>query len=161
MTARVRPFAPGDESALAAVYAECTAEADWLPTDAKGKADFAADTKGERMLVAVTGDDVPVGFVSVWEPEAFIHHIYVRRDFRARGIGALLLESLDGILPKPWRLKCLEANDRALAFYRRLGWHEVSRAMGEAGPYILMQSRGAYSMDAWDSNLKRRNKWSV
>jgi len=66
---RVRPFEDGDRQALAAIYLECRSEATWLPTTAK-EPDFARDTEGEVLLVAVGSDDEPEGFVSVWEPDA-------------------------------------------------------------------------------------------
>jgi len=44
----------------------------------KEKSDFARDTEGEVLLVAVGSDDKPEAFISVWEQDAFIHHLYVR-----------------------------------------------------------------------------------
>ena len=135
---RVRPFEEKDRQALAALYRECRAEATWLPT-AMREADFALDTEGEALLVAVGSDDQPEGFVSVWEPDAFIHHFYVRAGSRRMGIGTQLLESLRSRLPRPWRLKCVRANDEALAFYLRQGWLEVTSGIGEDGPYAVLE----------------------
>ena len=75
---RVRPFEEKDRPVLEAIYRECGSEATWLPSAVKGKSDFAQDTEGEALLVAVGSDDEPEGFVSVWEQDAFIHHLYVR-----------------------------------------------------------------------------------
>ncbi len=136
---RVRPFAERDRVALAAIYCECQAEAAWLPSDVKGRSDFARDTEGEAILVAVGSDDEPVGFVSVWEQDKFIHHLYVRNGSRQRGIGRELLNSLGTRLPMPWKLKCLSANDGALAFYISLGWREVSSDIGEDGPFAVLE----------------------
>ena len=135
---RVRPFEERDTQTLAAIYLECRSEADWLPAAAK-QSDFARDTEGEAMFVAVGSNDDPVGFVSVWEPDAFIHHLYVRTPSRQEGIGTQLLESLHVRLPKPWRLKCLRANDRAFAFYLRRGWLEISSGVGDDGPYAVLE----------------------
>ena len=135
---RVRPFEERDTSALSAIYRECRAEATWLPRPAKAP-DFAQDTKGEVLLVAVGSDDEPEGFVSVWEPDAFIHHLYVRPGSRQKGIGKQLLESLRSRMRKPWRLKCVRANDRALRFYLRHGWLEISSGIGEDGPYAVLE----------------------
>jgi len=136
---RVRPAVAGDASRLEAIYRECRAEAGWLPAASRAGADFARDSRGETVLVAVGSDGSPEGFVSVWEPDAFVHHLYVRRDSRRQGIGGLLLRSLAGRLPMPWRLKCLRANREALAFYAREGWMEVSAGEAEDGPYAVLE----------------------
>lgn len=135
---RVRPFEERDRSALSAIYRECRAEATWLPRPAK-ESDFEQDTKGEVLLVAVGSDDEPRGFVSVWEPDAFIHHLYVRPGSRQKGIGKQLLESLRSRMRKPWRLKCVRANDGALTFYLRHGWREISSGISEDGPYAVLE----------------------
>ena len=137
--AHVRPFETKDGPALAAIYRECLSEASWLPSPSEDRSDVASDTRGEKVHVALASDEEPVGFISVWEPEAFIHHLYVRRVSRGRGVGALLLKSLDGALPKPWRLKCLEANQVARSYYLRRGWREVSNGNGEDGPFVVLQ----------------------
>ncbi|CAH0539545.1 hypothetical protein [Vibrio marisflavi] len=48
----------------------------WLDTSGYSLADFELDTEGERILVALVGEHV-VGFISIWEPENFVHHLYV------------------------------------------------------------------------------------
>jgi GNAT superfamily N-acetyltransferase len=134
---QVRPFEERDRSALETIYRECRLEATWLP--AAHESNFARDTEGESLLVAVGSNDEPEGFLTVWEPEAFIHHLYVRNGSRRQGIATLLLDSLATRVPKPWRLKCLRANDIALAFYLDDGWLEVSSGVGEDGPYAVLE----------------------
>ena len=136
---RVRPFAEQDREALEAIYRECRAEAAWLPPAAREDSDFARDTAGETLFVAVRSDDNPLGFLSVWAPDRFIHHLYVRSELRGRGIGKALLGSLSTRLPMPWKLKCLTANDAALAFYASQGWSKVSSEVGEEGPYFVLE----------------------
>jgi len=134
---RVRPFQERDRTALETIYRECRSEAAWLQSTQESN--FARDTDGEALLVAVGNSDEPEGFVSVWESEAFIHHLYVRNGSRNKGIAKQLLDSLISRLPKPWRLKCVRANDVALAFYLRHGWLEVSSGVGEDGPYAVLE----------------------
>jgi ribosomal protein S18 acetylase RimI-like enzyme len=136
---RVRPFAEQDREALEAIYRECRAEATWLPPAARDDSDFARDTAGETLFVAVGSDDNPLGFLSVWAPDRFIHHLYVRSELRDRGIGKALLRSLSTQLPMPWKLKCLTANHGALAFYASQGWSKVSSDVGEEGPYFVLE----------------------
>jgi len=134
---QVRPFEERDRLALETIYRECRSEATWLPS--AHESSFARDTDGEALLVAVGSKDEPEGFVSVWEPEAFIHHLYVRNESRRKGIATQLLDSLATRLPKPWKLKCVRANDVALAFYLAHGWLEVSSGIGEDGPYAVLE----------------------
>src|SRR5688572_2182229 len=104
---KVRPFQERDRATLEAIYRNCRKEAAWLSPEIKERSDFSRDTDGEAILVAVGHDDEPEGFLSVWEAERFIHHLYVRNSSRRRGIGQALLDALGGQMPKPWRLKCL------------------------------------------------------
>lgn len=134
---RVRPFEERDRSALEAIYRECRSEASWASS--AQEANFARDTNGEAMLVAVGSNDEPEGFVSVWESGAFIHHLYVRTGSRGKGIAKQLLNSLATRLPKPWKLKCVRANEIALAFYLDHGWLEVSSGVSEDGPYAVLE----------------------
>jgi len=136
---RVRPFAEDDREVLEGIYRRCRAEATWLPPAARDSSDFARDTAGEKLLVAVGGDNNPVGFLSFWEPDRFIHHMYVCNELRDRGVGKALLRSLSAELPMPWKLKCLTANDGALAFYTSQGWRKVSSDVCEEGPYFVLE----------------------
>ena len=136
---RVRQFEEKDRSVLESIYRECRSEAEWLPPAVRERSDFSRDTQGEALLVAIGSNDEPQGFVSVWEQEAFIHHLYVRSGSRKRGLGTQLLEALNPRLPRPWKLKCVRANDGALAFYLGHGWREISSGDGEDGPYAVLE----------------------
>jgi GNAT superfamily N-acetyltransferase len=135
----VRPFKETDRLALEAIYRDCRSEAVWLPPAAKERAKFSTDTRDEMILVAVGCTDEPEGFVSVWEPEGFIHHLYVRSCSRRKGIGVALLQALEARMPEPWRIKCLRANSAATALYRVHGWKEVSSGVSEDGAFALLE----------------------
>jgi ribosomal protein S18 acetylase RimI-like enzyme len=135
----VRPFRESDRRALEAIYGACRTEAAWLPAASKERSDFSRDTEGEAILVAVGHDDEPVGFISVWEPDRFVHHLYVRSRSRRNGIGQALLDALEARMQKPWRLKCPRANSEAMAFYLARGWNEVSSGASEDGPFALLE----------------------
>jgi len=91
--------------------------------------------------VAVGSDDEPEGFVSVWEPEAFIHHLYVRPRLPAKGRRRGAARFPAHSTTHAWRLKCLRANVRALAFYLGQGWTEISSGDGEDGPFAVLEKR--------------------
>jgi len=136
---KVRPFNERDRPSLEAIYQACRTEAAWLPLAVKEASNFARDTEGETILVAVDPSDEPHGFISVWEADRYIHHLYVRSSAQRKGIGQALLDALNSRVPKPWRLKCLRANSEAAAFYLAQGWNEVSSSTSEDGPFALLE----------------------
>ena len=138
-TVEVRAATATDASAIQAIFAAGVATADWLPTQARTALDFAHSSANEVVHVAVAHNGEVLGFVSVQPCEAFVHHIYVHADAQRRGVGRLLLASLESWLRVPWRLKCVRANQRACAFYIALGWREVATGESEHGPYVVLE----------------------
>ncbi len=83
--------------------------------------DFAKQTKGERVWVAEHGANI-CGFIAIWQPDNFVHHLYVSSDWHGQGIGRALLDHGLADTAKPGSLKVATLNTAALAFYHRLGW---------------------------------------
>ncbi|EHR73315.1 acetyltransferase [Burkholderiales bacterium JOSHI_001] len=135
----VREATPADFDALQALYQGCRETADWLPPHSRRSGDLAHDAYAETLWLAQDRGGSALGFVGVWRPEAFIHHLYVRPDAQRCGVGRALLQALHHHLPLPWQLKCLDANTRALAFYQALGWQEMGRGGDDDGPWRLLQ----------------------
>ncbi len=134
----VRRAADADRDAIERLYRDCRRDAKWLPawrTDAS----FAQASAGEAVFVAVSGTGELCGVVSIWEEEPFVHHLYVREEFRGNGVGAALLDSLVGKVPFPWRLKCVRLNTQALDFYAKRGWRTVGEGTGSEGAYLELQ----------------------
>ncbi|WP_164101547.1 GNAT family N-acetyltransferase [Candidatus Laterigemmans baculatus] len=133
-------FASKDELVDAArIYESCLQHAHWLPERSRLTRDFSKDTEGETINICADHGGIVLGFISVWTPESFIHHLYVDSNARRMGVGTLLLESLHSWLPKPWTLKCATANTIANKFYRSLGWTSDGTARGTDGDYELMR----------------------
>ncbi|MBI3237096.1 MAG: GNAT family N-acetyltransferase [Chlamydiales bacterium] len=101
--------------------------------------DFKKTTVGELIFVAEDQDGKILGFISIWEEDKFIHHLFVTPGHQRKGIGGLLIRSLLPWLPLPYRLKCIAKNKEALAFYQKTGWIEVERGIGEDGEYFLLE----------------------
>jgi ribosomal protein S18 acetylase RimI-like enzyme len=139
VTTRIRTASALDRAALEALYRRCRRLAEWLPARERAKADFASDTRDEEIVVAIARDGALDGFVSVWRPQSFVHHLYVRPEARGQGVGAALLAALVGRFPFPWRLKCVCANTRALAFYAKRGWREVDSGVGAQGRHVVLE----------------------
>lgn len=110
----------------------------WLdPTEFKLE-DFEKHIKGELVLVAID-QEIPVGFISIWMPNNFIHHFYVDQKYQGKGVGTLLLNAAIQKTLLPITLKCLEENTKAVAFYRKKGFIEKERGPSEHGDYILFE----------------------
>ncbi|UTN03829.1 GNAT family N-acetyltransferase [Flavobacterium bizetiae] len=110
----------------------------WLdPTEFKLD-DFEKHIKGELVLVAID-QEIPVGFISIWMPNNFIHHFYVDQKYQGKGVGTLLLNAAIQKTLLPITLKCLEENTKAVAFYRKKGFIEKERGPSEHGDYILFE----------------------
>jgi GNAT superfamily N-acetyltransferase len=99
---------------------------------------FNDDTQGEEILLARQGRTI-VGFVAVWVPENFIHHLYVRKDFQRRGIGQALIAAVRAKWSGPLTLKCVERNVEAIKFYTTMGWIVLSRGVTDHGPFLLLE----------------------
>src|SRR5262245_22381092 len=126
----VRSFVERDRSKLEAIYRDCRREAAWLPPTVKERSDFSRGTEDEVILVAVGHNDEPEGFISVWQPDGFIHHLYVRRRSREKGIGQALLDAVEERMSKLWRLKCLRANCKL--------WRSIWHGAGTKSHQVLV-----------------------
>ncbi len=139
MSIAIRSAQVEDYPSLAKIYFACRRDDfPWADPVGDTLADFTAQIRGEAVYVAEVQGEL-AGFVSVWEPDSFVHHLYVAAAHRKRGIGSALLAALESSLPRPYRLKCAEANTTALAFYAKQGWREVGPGHGEEGPYLLLE----------------------
>lgn len=128
-----------DSESVHAIFDQANSDAQWLPSELRSNADFAKVSEGETIFVCYSHESGVLGFVSVYEAESFIHHLYVARRCQRQGVGTALLKSLEAWVPMPWYLKCVTRNEMALAFYLARGWVEESRADGPEGPYVLLK----------------------
>ena len=99
---------------------------------------FDSAVQGERIYVALYKRQL-AGIAAVWEPDAFIHYLFVDREFRHKGVGRAITESLAQTYQRPLTLKCLTENTEAMAFYRKTGWQEAETGRSEEGPYALLR----------------------
>jgi GNAT superfamily N-acetyltransferase len=135
----IRPATKRDLIAITAIYNNTIRHAEWLPNTVRRQADFASASVGEIVHVSYNRKTGVQGFISVWEPESFVHHLYVDPRFQAQGVGTSLLDSLHVWLPRPWTQKCVDANISALAFYLARGWKVIGSGDGEHGSYSLLE----------------------
>ena len=128
-----------DTNALADIYYQSRiATFDWMNADEIQLDDFHRDTKGEKVWVAELKGHV-VGFVSFWEVEGFIHHLFVLPDYVSQGVGSQLLATCLNQMSKPATLKCVSANTNALSFYKQKGWKTIDYGTSDGVEYQIMQ----------------------
>jgi len=110
----------------------------WINAVIFKETDFDKDTEGEQIYV-VTVENKVVGFISVWEPDSFIHHLYIIPEYQNTGLGKLLLNYVINKLSMPISLKCLKLNIRGLSFYENSGWKAVDEGKDNLGEYVLLE----------------------
>ena len=110
----------------------------WLDTSEYKLSDFDEETKGELVLVAAYQENV-IGFISLWPPESFIHHLYVDEKHQRRGTGKALLSKAVQVLESPVTLKCLDRNLKAIKFYKEVGFFDTGTGSSAEGPYTVLQ----------------------
>lgn len=138
----VRQSQPADLPALRLIYLESRrATYPWQDATTMKLEDFDAATRDEPVLVAELEGE-PIGFVSWWPPDNFVHNLFVAPGAVRRGVGTMLLEACLARIGRPARLKCQSRNIGALAYYAAQGWREVGRGESEEGEYLLLQFDG-------------------
>ena len=108
----------------------------WIDSKKFRLKDFSADIKGESIAVAEEFNRGVVGFVGIWSPEHFIHHLYVLPERHRRGIGKALLDHALTQIGRPARLKCQRRNRNAREFYAHLGWRSGEIGYDAIGDWI-------------------------
>lgn len=98
--------------------------------------DFDHETEGEFVLVAVLNKK-PVGFISLWMADNFIHHLYIDENYQHQNIGSILLDEAIKIMNSPVKLKCLVKNEKAIKFYEKKGFIALEKGVSNHGEYIL------------------------
>ncbi|MBA3815532.1 MAG: GNAT family N-acetyltransferase [Parachlamydiaceae bacterium] len=103
--------------------------------------DYRKATEGETIFIAENDTGKILGFISVWEHDAFpfIHHLFISPEYLRKGIGKALLNSLFTWLPFPYRLKCIAKNQNALKFYLKNNWKEIDHGVSEDGDFFLLE----------------------
>ena len=99
--------------------------------------DFDLASKGEEILVAME-NETPIGFIAWWPPQNFVHSLFVDPASIGKGAGKQLLKACLEKMGRPASLKCLQANQNALAFYKAQGWEIQSAGETTDGAYYVL-----------------------
>ncbi len=136
----VRPATRKDRQRLAEIFLDARRHAfPWIIPSRFRLSDFRRETEGEMILVAEAAGEV-VGFASIWEPDAFLHHLYVDPKLLRRGVGRALIAAMAGHCDKPVELKCQTKNRPAMSFYRRLGFSTDDSGVSDIGPWVRFRA---------------------
>ena len=106
-------------------------------TDTFRLTDFDRAIEGETVIVALC-DGKPVGFASWWQPDNFLHNLFIDPEYSYKGLGQMLLQRCLHSIGRPARLKCLVDNRNAIEFYQHFGWQLEATGQSEDGDYALM-----------------------
>lgn len=143
MNIHVRPAQDDDTPAMRTLFLRVRMETPaWRPSEPPRLEDFDAQVEGERLWVAQAEHQL-AGFISLWEADSFIHHLFVDQRWSRRGAGRMLLRALPGWPVTRFQLKCLRLNEPALAFYRACGFSEIGSGESMGHAYALLESGGA------------------
>lgn len=135
----IRKFIEQDAKDLKDIYLKIRKEEfTWVNNKDIHIDDFYSSTEGESIIVAVINNNV-VGFASIWEPDKFIHNLFIKKEYRRFGIGKKLINEAVNIWGTPLTLKCVKENENAIKFYIDNGWQCIKEELGPEGPYYLMR----------------------
>ncbi|NCN04024.1 MAG: GNAT family N-acetyltransferase [Spirochaetales bacterium] len=133
----IKEHEPHHLPALRNLYLESRVDSfPWLDTEKFALEDFDRDTLGEQIWVVEVSGTI-AGFISIWEPEHFIHHLYVGRAYRGLGLGTALIHQAQ-LLYGELSLKCMVPNQKALEFYQAKGFEIRDQVEDADGGYYLM-----------------------
>ena len=93
---------------------------------------------GEVVYEAIAEGEA-IAFISLWEPDNFIHYLFVSPSYQSKGVGLQLITHLLEVYGKPLGLKCLLENANAVRFYKKNGFDEKYRGTSTEGEYIYFE----------------------
>ena len=139
MKFEISEFSESDRAELRQLYIDVRRETfNWLGRQSFQGDTFDADTKGEEVLVVRVEGEI-AGFISVWLPDNFIHHLYIRTEYQRMGLGQSLINAVRTRIKSPLTLKCLVDNVIAVKFYQKNGWRTKSTGISDHGVFILFE----------------------
>ena len=97
------------------------------------------EIENDIVIVAARGSEI-IGFASIFEPEWFIHLLFVEPALQGSGIGTALINHVERIAKgHPLSLKCQRENNLAMSYYKSLGFIEGTESgVNEYGQWVLL-----------------------
>ncbi len=137
----IRRARPEEIAEAAALYERvATATLHWIPPGVHTAPAFIRQAEHEIVFIALAGNRL-IGIAALYEPESFLHSLYVDAGWQGRGVGTALLAAAAEAAPGRLSLKVEERNRRARAFYAAHGFVEGERGCDSGSAWIRL-SRG-------------------
>lgn len=108
--------------------------------------DFLAFAAEEDVFVAEAAGEI-VGVLTLYQPESFVHALYVSHAAQGQGIGRALLALAASSTCGNLTLKCDLANRRALQFYDRLGLERMGGGESDGVAWVKLIARRPIDAD--------------
>ena len=134
----IRAYTPADAEACTRIFSRAWHSGHPYAPRRIEFAEFIANTRGETILVAELSGYSVAGFASIYQPEKFVHNLYVEPDLQGRGIGKALLAHAVALVGGRASLKCQVRNAGSIAFYGHLGWTAGEEGDAEFGHWIRL-----------------------
>jgi GNAT superfamily N-acetyltransferase len=132
---------PEELDEAAALYERvATATLHWMPAGSFSAAVFAEQAADEIVFVALADRRI-VGLAALYQPDSFLHSLYVEAPFRGCGVGTALLAAASEAAPGPLSLKVEVRNARARQYYAGQGFAEADRGEEGASAWIRLVRR--------------------
>jgi putative acetyltransferase len=118
-----------------------------FPIDFEARRDWlerhltSLQANGVRIVVALSGDGHPLGFVSIDPENGYLDQLCVAPEAFGEGIGRALLREAMRLSPGMVELDVNEANARALRFYEREDFRAVTRGLSAASALPTLRMR--------------------
>lgn len=127
-----------DLDAAATLYSRVAkATLHWLPPGGFEPQVFLEQARFETIWLAWEHGRI-VGLAALYEPDSFLHSLYVDFPAQGRGIGLALLDTVAAAAPGPLSLKVEEQNIRARRFYAREGFRARETGISDGSRWILL-----------------------
>lgn len=138
--AEVTDGRPGDAGALARVLGDWVRETGWMPVlhSREEDAAFVAGLIRTQVVRVARAGGQPLGFLA--RRGGHVDALYLSPAARGAGLGARLLDEVK-VAEAVIDLWAFQANQRALAFYRREGFDEAERTDGSGNDERLPDVR--------------------
>lgn len=127
-----------DLTEAAALYHRvATAALHWMPPNSFTPEVFLEQARYETVWLAWEEGRI-AGLAALYEPDNFLHSLYVDHGRQGRGIGLALLNVVAAAAQGPLSLKVEEQNAGARRFYAREGFREIETGMSDGSRWILL-----------------------
>ncbi len=139
MRVEISKYCAEDKQKIFEIYKQILIN-EWKVNNESGleEQEFEESLREEQVYVARMGGEI-AGFISWFEPDSFIHHLYIKKCFRRQKVGLQMIQFALDRLRYPIRLKCLQENQNAIDFYLSNGWYMVGEGTSSEGDFYLLE----------------------